>query len=251
MAVSALPGLADPPWRVERTDCLSLLLSLPAGGVDCLVTDPAYSGMNQHLQLGRGRIVGTYARGERDRWFTEFEDDEARFRSFLDACHHALAEGGHLYVMFDSFSLLSLGALVRERFAVKNLLVWDKVRLGMGHNWRRRHETIVFATKGRGRRISRRDLPDVIAVPRLTRTVYPTQKPVALFSRLLTASTEPGMHVCDPFMGTAATGVAALRAACLYTGCDTDATAVALSRDRLAQVAADDHDPMEPAARRS
>ena len=251
MAVSALPAADLPRWRVQEADCLSLLQSLPAGSVDCLVTDPAYSGMNQHLQLGRGRIVGTYASGERDRWFTEFEDDEARFRSLLDACHHALAPGGHLYVMFDSFSLLSLGHLVRERFAVKNLLVWDKVRLGMGHNWRRRHETIVFATKGRGRPIGRRDLPDVIAVPRLTRAAYPTQKPVALFSTLLAASTEPGMHVCDPFMGTAATGVAALRAACTYTGGDSSPTAVSLARDRLSQVAAGAPDPLEPRSRRS
>ena len=244
--MSAVPAVDVQRWRVEQTDCVALLQSLPTGSVDCLVTDPAYSGMNQHLQLGRGRIVGTYASGERDRWFTEFEDDESRFRSFLDACHHALAEGGHLYVMFDSFSLLSLGHLVRERFAVKNLLVWDKVRLGMGHNWRRRHETIVFATKGRGRPITRRDLPDVIAVPRLTRATYPTQKPVALFSTLMDASVEPGMHVCDPFMGTASTGIAALAAQCTYTGGDTNPAALAIAADRLARVAAGEPDPLEP-----
>ncbi|MHB8718947.1 MAG: DNA-methyltransferase [Candidatus Dormibacteria bacterium] len=243
--MSILP--ADAPsrrWRAEQSDCLDLLRSLPAASIDCVVTDPAYSGMNQHLQLGHGRIVGRYASGPRDRWFSEFEDDAARFAGLLDACHHALAADGHLYVMFDSFSLLSLGALVRERFAVKNLLVWDKVRLGMGHNWRRRHETIVFATKGR-RPLRRRDLPDVITVPRLGRAAYPTQKPVALFDVLLSASAEPGMSVCDPFMGTASTGVAALRAGCAYVGGDTSETAVSLARGRLAAVAGGAPDPLE------
>ena len=43
--------------ELRREECLTLLGSLPDESVDVVVTDPAYSGMNQHLKLGHGRIV--------------------------------------------------------------------------------------------------------------------------------------------------------------------------------------------------
>jgi site-specific DNA-methyltransferase (adenine-specific) len=231
-------------WRVEQADCLQFLAGLPAGSIDVITTDPAYSGMNQHMSFGHGRIVGRYSDAANARWFTEFHDDPETFLAFLRACHRVLTDGGHVYVMFDSFSLLSLGHLMREVFSVKNLIVWDKVNLGMGHYFRRRHETIVFATKGH-RRLSRRDLPDVWAVKRMHRGAYPTQKPVELFTRMLAGSAEEGMTVCDPFVGSGSSAVAALQAGCLAVAADVDARAVQMTAARCAAVAAGDADPGE------
>ncbi len=235
-------------WRVDEGDCMRLLGSLPAGSVDVVTTDPAYSGMNQHMTLGHGRIVGRYADEDNPHWFAEFRDNPEAFVGFLRECHRVLRDGGHIYVMFDSFSLLSLGHLMREVFAVKNLIVWDKVNLGMGHYFRRRHEIVVFATKGH-RKLTRRDLPDVWAVKRIHRSVYPTQKPVALFSRMLAGSAEPGMTVCDPFVGSGSSAVAALRAGCEVVAADIDPRAVRITRERCAAVVSGGPDPYErPAA---
>jgi site-specific DNA-methyltransferase (adenine-specific) len=240
--MTALLAPQEVSWRVEQEDCVRFLATLADGCVDVITTDPAYSGMNQHMSFGRGRIVGRYGDADNERWFTEFRDDPDTFVAFLRECHRVLADGGHIYVMFDSFSLLSLGHLVRDVFAVKNLVVWDKVNLGMGHYFRRRHETIVFATKGH-RRLSRRDLADVWAIKRLHRAAYPTQKPVELFSRMLAGSAEPGMTVCDPFVGSGSSAVAALQAGCAFTGADIDARAVRMTRRRCAAVAGGDRDP--------
>jgi site-specific DNA-methyltransferase (adenine-specific) len=236
-----------PQWRIEQADCLAFLASLPDRSVDVITTDPAYSGMNQHMSFGRGRIVGRYADSDNDRWFTEFRDDPATFVAFLRECHRVLADGGHIYVMFDSFSLLSLGHLMREVFSVKNVIVWDKVNLGMGHYFRRRHETIVFATKGH-RRLSRRDLPDVWAIKRIHRAMYPTQKPVALFANMLSGSAEPGMTVCDPFVGSGSSAVAALLAGCTVAAADVDPRAVDMASRRCLAVSAGAPDPGERAA---
>jgi site-specific DNA-methyltransferase (adenine-specific) len=243
--MSALELPLAPRWRVERADCMHFLASLPDSSVEVITTDPAYSGMNQHMSFGRGRIVGRYGHAENDAWFTEFRDDPQTFLAFLRECHRVLGDGGHIYVMFDSFSLLSLGHLMREVFAVKNLIVWDKVNLGMGHYFRRRHETVVFATKGH-RRLSRRDLPDVWAVKRIHRAAYPTQKPVALFATMLAGSAQPGMTVCDPFVGSGSSAVAALRAGCDFLGADLDARAVELAGGRCLAVASGLPDPLEP-----
>ena len=237
-----------PAWRIEPADCLAFLGSLPDASVDCIVTDPAYSGMNQHMQFGHGRIVGHYGEAENARWFQEFHDDPATFGSFLEACHRVLREDRHIYVMFDSFSLLSLGALMRDHFRVKGVIVWDKVNIGMGHYFRRRHELIVFASKGH-RRLSRRDLGDVWRIQRIHRASYPTQKPVELFSRMLAGSVEPGMTVCDPFAGSASAAVAALAAGCDFVGSDISSAAVNVGSDRCAAYLETGVDPLEPHAR--
>src|SRR5258708_8789438 len=133
---------------VVRADCLTFLGGLPEASVDVIMRDPAYSGMNRYLMFGNGRIVGDSQSPTNGKWFHEFHDDEATYRAFLDQCKRVLRADGHLYVMFDSFSLLTLGGLIREFFDVKNVIVWDKVKLGMAHYFRRRHELIVVAAKG-------------------------------------------------------------------------------------------------------
>ncbi len=245
-AASAAAFSPAPTGRfdIRVQDCIEFLRGLPSESVDLIVTDPAYSGMNRHLRLGHGRIVGHYGKPDNERWFHEFSDDPESYAVFLGECHRVLRSNRHIYIMFDSFSMLSLGALVRECFDVKGVVVWDKVHLGMGHYFRRRHEQIVFASKGR-RKLSRRDLPDVWAVPRIHRAAYPTQKPVKLFENMVQASAEPGFLVCDPFCGSGSAGVAALRAGCEFIGADIDERAVDIAEDRLTRFAATGQDPLE------
>lgn len=243
-----------PAFTVEQADCLDLLGRLPDASVDLILTDPAYSGMNQHLKLGRGRIVGVYKdAGQADgHWFPEFQDDPENFLRLLRACHRVLRNGRHLYIMFDSFSFIHLAPLVEQVFSVKQLIVWDKLNMGMGHYLRRRHELILLASKGH-RAPNNHATPDVIRVKRVSRAAYPTQKPVALFSTLLAVSAEPGYVVCDPFLGAGSTAVAALRAGCDFVGGDIGERAVRISRERCEQLIRTGDDPLEPilAGRRS
>ena len=87
-------------------------------------------------------------------------------------------------MMFDSFSLLTLGPIVRDHFDVKNLITWDKVNIGMGHYYRRRHEFIMFATNGNTRKIKNRQFPDIWRFKRIHSSKYPTQKPVEVFQTM-------------------------------------------------------------------
>src|SRR6476660_3415224 len=223
--------LVAPACRIERADCIEFLKSLDDESVDLIVTDPAYSGMNQHLNFGHGRIVGDYQNGRTEKWFEEFHDDPENYREFLRRCHRVLRNNRHIYIMFDSFSLLTLGPIVREVFDVKNIIIWDKVNLGMGHYFRRRHEHIVFASKGK-RKLNRRDLPDVWRIKRVHKAEYPTQKPVELFEMMLSGSAQPGYVVCDPFVGSGSSALAALNCGCSFVGCDISEKAVEISNQR-------------------
>lgn len=238
-----MKNLTERP-RIEQADCLTFLASLPPQSVDIVTTDPAYSGMNQHLKLGTGRIVGKYQSPENERWFQEFSDEPDNYRNFLSELDRVLKDGSLLYLMFDSFSLLTLGALVREYFDVKNLIVWDKGHIGMGHYYRRRHEHIMFATKGR-RKLLRKDLPDIWNIQRLKKPAYPTQKPTKLFEMMLTGSAQPGETVLDPFVGSGSSAIAALKQNCRFIGCDASEKAVNLTQSRIQTFLETGKDPLE------
>ena len=221
---------------IYQDDAISFLKSIPSNSIDLIVTDPAYSGMNNKLQLGKGRIVGKYSdKGkENGKWFGEFEDSEENYSNFLIECKRVLKKStGHIYIMFDSYSLLSLGNIVRKYFEVKNLITWDKVNIGMGHYFRRRHEYIIFATNGNTRKILNRSFPDVWRFKRIHNSEYPTQKPVEVFQAMIHASTEKGFTVCDPFLGSASSAIAAIKNNCNFIGCDISEKSIEISTSRI------------------
>lgn len=235
--------------RLLQDDVLLFLRKLPTGSVDVIVTDPAYSGMNNKLNLGHGRIVGQYAnKGASDgKWFSEFMDTEENYSAFLSECKRVLKQStGHLYIMFDSFSLLSLGPVVRKYFDVKNLITWDKVNIGMGHYFRRRHEYILFATNGNNRKIRNQCFPDVWRFKRIHRAAYPTQKPVELFQAMIYASAKKDFVVCDPFMGSASAAIAAIRNGCRFIGCDISPKAIEIASKRITTYLESGEDILQP-----
>lgn len=219
---------------IYRKDCIEFLKNLPDEKVDVIVTDPAYSGMNQKMKFGKGRIVGEYKNGNGDKWFKEFHDTEENYRLFLSECKRVMKKDSHIYIMFDSFSLLSLAPLVREYFDVKNIITWDKINLGMGHNFRRRHEFILFATKGY-KKLNSKALPDVWRFKRILKGIYPTQKPVEVFETMLVGSINKDKEtvVCDPFLGSGSAAIAALKKNCKFIGADIDEKSCNVSRERI------------------
>jgi site-specific DNA-methyltransferase (adenine-specific) len=229
-------GVSVKNATIAHQDVIQFLSGLSSESVDLIITDPAYSGMNQHLKLGKGRIVGEYSqKGTEGKWFTEFHDTPENYGLFLEQCERVLKPDRHLFIMLDSYSMLTLGAIVRDYFNVKNVITWDKVNIGMGHYFRRQTEFVLFACKGK-RPISRRDIPDIWKIKRLHGAPYPTQKPVELFEAMIASSKsakDKEFVVCDPFTGSGSSAIAALRQGVSFIGCDISSKAIDLCRDRL------------------
>lgn len=218
---------------IYHQDVIEFLKSLPSNSIDLIMTDPAYSGMNQKLKLGKGKIIGRYKdRGEKGKWFDEFLDTEENYNLFLKECYRVLKNNRHIFLMFDSYSLLTLAPIVRNVFDVKNILVWDKVNIGLGHYFRRRHEFIMFASKGK-RKVRLRSIPDIWNIKRFTRAPYPTQKPTEIFELMLISSAENDFVVCDPFLGSGAAAIASIKRNCRFIGCDISETSIEVSTSRI------------------
>jgi len=226
----------DERISIFQEDSISFLKGLPSNSVDVIITDPAYSGMNQRLKLGSGKIIGKYANAGKEgaRWFEEFHDTDENYKAFLKECYRVLKNNRHIYLMFDSYSLLSLAPIAREIFEVKNVICWDKANIGLGHYFRRRHEFILFASKGK-RPLNSKNIPDVWKIKRIVSAQYPTQKPTEVFELMLKGSAEENFVVCDPFLGSGSAAIAAIKSKCKFIGCDISEKALSFSKERIVQ----------------
>lgn len=81
-------------------------------------------------------------------------------------------------------------------------------------------------------------LPSLMIVMTSELRGYPTQKPIALYERIIAASSNPGDLVLDPFCGSGTTLVAAHKLRRRAIGFDAGEEAVALARARVDEIAA-------------
>ncbi len=219
-----------PSYQLSQADALHWLQGLPSDSVDLIVTDPPYESLEKH------RAVGTTTRLKRSRassndWFPVFPN--ARFPELFREAYRVLKRDRHFYLFCDQETLfVAKPAAEAAGFKFWKPLVWDKLKLGMGYHYRARYEFILFFEKGK-RRLADLGVPDVLQAARI-RGGYPTEKPVELIEQLITQSSEPEQLVVDPFFGSGAVGVAALKHGRHFAGADVAEPALELARARLA-----------------
>ncbi|MCK6455050.1 MAG: site-specific DNA-methyltransferase [Phycisphaerae bacterium] len=92
------------------------------------------------------------------------------------------------------------------------------------------------------------DIPFLSTVS-LERCGWPTQKPLALLERIISAATRPGDLVADFFCGSGTTLIAARRLRRHWLGCDAARRAVQLSTRRLRSAASKSPPPLVRARR--
>lgn len=192
--------------------------------LDLIIADPPYN-------LGFG---GTSMTKNKKPRFDIIANDQLSARDFqrftlnwLREAYRALKTGRHIYVFIDwrMYPLMSLW-MQKVGFTIKNCIVWDKVNMGMGWQYRYRHEFIIMAVKGKHkvRRISTRSDTDIWRIPRISgnKTIHPTEKPLELMERIVLNSSEEGELIGDFFLGSGPVIEAALKHDRDVTGFEID-----------------------------
>lgn len=216
---------------IVQADAVEWLLSLDAESVDLMVTDPAYESLEKHRSKGTTTRL-KQSKSSSNEWFAIFRND--RMPDLFQAAYRALKQNTHAYIMCDQESMFVFKPMAEAAgFKFQKFLIWDKEAIGMGYNYRARHELILFLKKGK-RRLNDLGIPDVLSCKRI-RGGYPTEKPVKLLETLVAQSTVEGDLVVDPFVGSGSTGVAAINQGRRFIGCDLNPSAVERAVERLRQ----------------
>lgn len=226
------PHMFIDPFSLHVGDAIEWLKTLENESVDLVATDPPYESLEKHRKIGTTTRLKN-SKASSNQWFDIFPN--SRFLELFQQVFRVLKKNTHFYMMCDQETAFIVKSIGEEAgFKFWKPIVWDKMKIGMGYHYRARYEFILFFEKGK-RKVNDLSIPDVLAVPRVFRG-YPTEKPVDLLEILIKQSTIPGELVCDPFMGSGTTGVAALQLNRNFLGNDSCEEAVSVARQRLQQI---------------
>tara|TARA_R100000900_G_scaffold135722_1_gene113418 strand:- start:160 stop:579 length:420 start_codon:yes stop_codon:yes gene_type:complete len=90
-------------------------------------------------------------------------------------------------------------------YRVRNMIVWDKMQMGMGMPFRNQHELCLFGSKIAGK-IGDGKTPNVLQFKRDREAIHSTPKPVGLIVKMLKQIVSKNVY--DPFMGGGSTLIA-------------------------------------------
>jgi DNA modification methylase len=176
----------------------------PEKGFDLLLTDPPYcSGGFQEAGKKAGS-VGT-------RGSELIHNDQLSTRGYQALMKAALGEvnSGVVYIFTDWRMWVNLYDVVESNgYGVRNMIVWDKGSPGMGRGWRHQHELIMCGSRVSVPFDPKKAQGNVIQAKRTGNVNHATEKPVELIAKILEV-TDMAQTVCDPFLGSGTTLIAA------------------------------------------
>ena len=257
----ARPGYADPPppfyaspdgrLRLYQADALGLLRRMRDESVDMIFADPPYFLSNGGITCVAGRMV----RVDKGGWDKSqgIIGDHNFNLLWLDQCRRILKPDGSLWVTGTSHNIHSVGyGLQVLDYKILNDIAWYKVNPPPNLACRyftHATETILWAAKSAKSRHTfnyplmkeqnggkqMQSLWSIMPPGKSEKRhgKHPTQKPEALLTRIVAASTSLDQLVLDPFCGSATTGVACARLGRRFIGIERESEYLELAAKRL------------------
>ena len=196
-------------------DCIKVMNEMEEKSVDLIFADPPYN-----LQLGDAllRPDNSNVSGVYEEWdsFESMEAYDEYTKAWMSAARRVLKDDGALWVIGSYHNIFRVGKILQDLgFWVLNDIIWNKVNPMpnfKGTRFTNAHETLIWASKSQNSKytfnyeaMKNGDFPkDMIKKPGLQmRTVWsifttppaektfgkhPTQKPMSLLERIITAS---------------------------------------------------------------
>jgi len=241
---------AKKDFFLYQGDSLELLRQVPEATFDMVFADPPYFLSNGGITCQNGKMVSVNkGKWDKSRGFAE---NYAFTKAWLAECQRVLKPNGSIWVSGTSHIIHSVGCGMEELgFKILNDITW--VKPNPPPNLACRYfthatETIIWAAKDKKakhkfnyalmKKINGdKQMKSVWEMPAPGKAEklfgkHPTQKPLALLSRIILASTDAGALILDPFSGSATTGIAAIQHGRRYVGMEMDSSYLELSRKR-------------------
>jgi len=167
--------------------------------VDLIITDPPYKTTKRGNSGNTGGMLkdDNFIKGNGG-----FANNNVNQKEWLNKCFKVLKDDCHIYIMTNNKNLSqTLIDITQEGFKIFKTLVWAKDNCITNMWYMDSHEYIIFARKGKAKKINNCGDRSVLNIPNTKKKLHPSQKPIDLFEKLLLNSSNENDIVLDPFMG--------------------------------------------------
>ena len=244
-------------------DSFKILKKIEAHSVNFVFADPPYFLSGGGISCKGGKQVSV----NKGDWDTIMGVDEKLkyHRKWIRLCKNVLDDNGTIMISATFHSVYVIGvALEMEGFSIINNIIWKKTNPAPNlacRSFAHSTETIIWARKifdngNKGKHTfnysemktsnSGKQMKDVwefeedpiwyesASVNRIEKKEgnHPTQKPLSLLKRIITATTNEGDIVLDPFSGSGTTGIACTLLNRKYVGVEINKEYLEISKKR-------------------
>ena len=217
---------------------------------NCIFADPPYFLSNGGISVQNGQIV-CVDKGDWDKGLTPQKVMEFNME-WIGLCREKLKDNGTIWVSGTYHNIFSVANCLTELgFKILNVVTWVKTNPPPNISCRYftySTEFIIWARKNEKKPHyfnydlmkqlnDGKQMTDVWRLPAIAPWEkacgkHPTQKPLALLSRIIMASTRPGEWVLDPLCGSSTTGIAANLLGRRFLGIDQEEEFLKISECR-------------------
>lgn len=224
-------NIAEAPYTLLCGDCLDLMMAIPDGSVDLIVTDPPYRCISGGRAGRENQPSGILTKNDGKL----FDHNDIAPEDWFPEIYRVLKENAHCYVMSNLLNLAHFMTVAHDvGFKIHNLLVWKKNNATPNKWYMKNCEFTLFLYKGKAKFINDCGSKQVHEFRNIIgNKKHPTEKPVELMEFYILNSSGNGDIVLDPFMGCGSTGVACINTDRKFIGMEIDEKYFSQASDRI------------------
>jgi len=222
--------------KLYNGDCLEVMDELIKQGIkiDLLCVDPDYPLTSRGTAGGTGGMLKNSLDGN------VFGKKAPSIKEWLPKVKTLLKEKSHIYIMVNEKNLIDYHIELRNQgLNVFKTLVWIKDNKITNMYYMGQKEYIIFARKGKAKKINNCGTSDVFMFPNKklkdenNKNLHDTPKPVELMEVLIKNSTKEGDVVLDFMCGIGSTLIASNKTNRKYIGVDINEKYCKITKQRL------------------
>lgn len=250
--------------HIYNNNCIEILNNvIEPNSIQLIFADPPYNLSGKKLNLENNKTGGAFFKVN-ENWdkFTEEEYDDFTYK-WITACNKVLKDNGSLYISCTMHNIaIILNIAKKIGFKLNNIITWYKPNsmpnitkrtfthstefvcwLAKGKNWIFNYEAIKKINPLKTIDGQDKQMRDFIEIPILqgkerlknkdNKAAHPTQKPEKLLEVMITASSNEGDIILDPFFGTGTTGAVAKKLNRNWIGIEINPVYCEISKNRL------------------
>ena len=180
-------------YTVRNEDSLEALVRMDDGIFDLILLDPPYFDYKTgHRKDKEGKLSQSLVQQSRPDMLRTVQE-----------CFRTLKQDRALFI----FTNWEQSWWMMEKFQshIRNMIIWDKGNWSAGDlkgSFGNKYEVILLGVKGKWEYKGKRE-PDIWEIPRMgTDRIHSTEKPVALYRKIIENSTDEGAFILDPYGGS-------------------------------------------------